>query len=275
MEDTNASSQQSTDGASSSNTRAENNANPNPNAGRNSQDLIKYITDDKISAVLWLTRLLTIVFSFLFIVPLFGYDPNTLFQKAMMSSAATSALKLHQRISNVPFQFSRDYFARLIVEDSFHYLLYSFIFLSISPVTIVLMPVTAFALLHLSAYSKNILNLAFGAEGGAPLRKLFNIVLSRDKEIMRFVAMNEIIIMPTLIIMIFMGRAGIFLPFVYYRFICMRYQSRRNPYNRIMFYELRTLVDYYSSQPTCPGFVRNLSQSLINFVQRFAPPQTA
>lgn len=274
MEDTNASSQQSTDGASSS-TRAENNANPNPNTGRNSQDLIKYITDDKISAVLWLTRLLTIVFSFLFIVPLFGYDPNTLFQKAMMSSAATSALKLHQRISNVPFQLSRDYFARLIVEDSFHYLLYSFIFLSISPVTIVLMPVTAFALLHLSAYSKNILNLAFGAEGGAPLRKLFNVVLSRDKEIMRFVAMNEIIIMPTLIIMIFMGRAGIFLPFVYYRFICMRYQSRRNPYNRIMFYELRTLVDYYSSQPTCPGFVRNLSQSLINFVQRFAPPQTA
>lgn len=71
------------------------------------------------------------------------------------------------------------------------------------------------------------------------------------------------------------GRAGIFLPFVYYRFICMRYQSRRNPYNRIMFYELRTLVDYYSSQPTCPGFVRNLSQTLINFVQRFAPPQTA
>lgn len=46
--------------------------------------------------------------------------------------------------------------------------------------------------------------LAFGAEGGAPLRKLFNVVLSRDKEIMRFVAMNEIIIMPTLIIMIFM-----------------------------------------------------------------------
>ena len=30
------------------------------------------------------------------------------------------------------------------------------------------------------------------------------------------------------------GRAGIFIPFVYYRFLCMRYQSRRNPYNKFV-----------------------------------------
>lgn len=276
MEDTNASS--NNEGASAnenSSSRTSTNNSQNSNPGRGSQDLLKFINDDKISAVLWLTRLLTLAFSFMFMIPIFGYDPNTLFQKAMMSSAATSALKLHQRINSIPFQFSRDYLSRLITEDSFHYLLYSFIFLSITPVTIVLMPISAFALLHFAAYSRNLLNLAVGSEGGAPIRKLANLVLTKDKEIMRFIAMNEIIIAPTVIVMIFMGRAGIFLPFIYYRFICMRYQSRRNPYNRIMFHELRTVIEHYTTQPSCPGIVRNFGQGLINLVLRFAPPQTA
>jgi hypothetical protein len=71
----------------------------------------------------------------MFIVPIFGFDLNVLYQKAAMSSAATSALKLHQRMTNVPFAFSREYMAKLFVEDSFHYLLYSMIFMSTQPVT--------------------------------------------------------------------------------------------------------------------------------------------
>lgn len=64
-----------------------------------------------------------------------SYHPSTLYSKTLMSGAATSALKLHQRMLNVPFQFSREYLAKLLIEDSFHYLLYSLIFLNTYPVT--------------------------------------------------------------------------------------------------------------------------------------------
>jgi hypothetical protein len=260
--------------SSSSNSSSRPTATPT-NARASSQDLMSFILQDKISAVLWFTRILTLIFSIMFIIPIFGFDPNTLYQKAMMSSAATSALKLHQRMNNVPFQLNREYLAKLIIEDSFHYLLYSFIFLSSAPVTIILMPVAAFALLHIAVYTKSILNLVVGTESAGPLQRALNAILAKDKDLMRFIAINEIIIAPTIIIMIFWGKAGIFVPFIYYRFICMRYQSRRNPYNRIMFYELRTIIEYYTSQPNCPGILRSLSQNLINLVNRFAPQQLA
>jgi hypothetical protein len=52
-----------------------------------------------------------------------------------MGSAATSALRLHQRLAGTPFQLSRAYFQLLVVEDSFHYLIYSIIFLNSYPIT--------------------------------------------------------------------------------------------------------------------------------------------
>ena len=52
-----------------------------------------------------------------------------------MGSAATSALKLHQRLHGVRFQLNREYLQRLIVEDSCHYLLFSILFLNSLPIT--------------------------------------------------------------------------------------------------------------------------------------------
>ena len=90
---------------------------------------------DKISFVLWATRVFTIICTLLFVFPFTSYDPNALYQKALMASAATSALKLHQRMTNIPFQLNKEYLGRLIIEDSFHYLLYALIFLNVFPVT--------------------------------------------------------------------------------------------------------------------------------------------
>lgn len=53
-----------------------------------------------------------------------------------MNNAATSALRLHQRVPHV--QLNRQFLERLFVEDSCHYLLYSLIFLYIAPVTCIL-----------------------------------------------------------------------------------------------------------------------------------------
>jgi len=257
--------------SASSSSTTNNNNNSNSSQNRPSE-VTKYIMNDKISALLFFTRILTLVFTFFFIIPISGYDLNALFQKAMLSSAATSALKLHQRVSGIPFQFSRVYLASLIIEDSFHYLLYALIFMNNSAVTIALMPVAGFALLHVASYSKTLLSLA-GIQNSF-INRVVNTLVAKDKDLMRFVAINEIIMCPTILVMIFAGKCGIFVPFIYYRFLCMRYQSRRNPYNRIMFYEMRIMLEHYTCQPSCPAFLRNLTSKFIALVMRMAPPQT-
>lgn len=75
-----------------------------------------------------------------------------------MANAATSALRLHQRMP--PFQFSRDYLQKLLLEDSCHYLLYSLIFLYAYPVLLIIFPVTLFAILHSASYSLTLLDVS-------------------------------------------------------------------------------------------------------------------
>jgi len=53
-----------------------------------------------------------------------------------MNNAATSALRLHQRVPRV--QFTRQFLETLLLEDSCHYLFYSLIFLYAAPVTCIL-----------------------------------------------------------------------------------------------------------------------------------------
>src|SRR6218665_715997 len=64
--------------------------------------------------------------------------PYSSYQRVLLSNAATSALRLHQRVPN--FQLSRAYIASLFLEDSAHYLFYSLIFLTSSPVSSILWP---------------------------------------------------------------------------------------------------------------------------------------
>jgi len=72
---------------------------------------------------------------------------------------------------------------------------------------------------------------------------------------------------------IWSGKGTIFMPFVYFRFLSMRYQSRRNPYNKQMFYELRVTIEYLVSKPSCPQMVRNMAQRVIGVISRMAPVQ--
>lgn len=242
-----------------------------PSASQTQTSIMEYVMRDKITFLLFLTRLFTVICTFLFIIPISGYDLNALFSKSLMSSAATSALKLHQRMAGVPFQLNRTYLNNLMIEDSFHYLLYALIFMSNSPITIVLMPVTGFALLHCCSYIKTLINLNGSDASFGPIRKLVNLVCMKDKDIMRFVAINEIIIMPTLVVMIVAGKSTVFMPFVYFRFLSMRYQSRRNPYCKIMFYELRLAVEQLTYNPSCPQFVRSGCQRAIGLISRMSP----
>ena len=75
-----------------------------------------------------------------------------------MSNAATSALRLHQRIPRA--QFSQEFLSQLLTEDSAHYLLYSIIFMYTAPITMVLAPIFLFALLHFASYSLGLLDVS-------------------------------------------------------------------------------------------------------------------
>lgn len=122
--------------------------------------LKQHITENKVKFGLWMTRLFTIIFTIGYIIPIFGYvsfttridiciceiigsyyylffsNPYNIYYKVLMSNAATSALRLHQRVPRV--QLTRQFLESLLLEDSCHYLLYSMIFLYAAPVTCIL-----------------------------------------------------------------------------------------------------------------------------------------
>lgn len=216
-----------------------------------------------------MTRVFTVFSSILFLLPIFGGNPYIHYHRALISNAATSALRLHQRLPN--FQFSRAFLSTMFAEDSCHYLLYSIIFLNSYPITMVLVPVFLFALLHACNYTTSLLDV-LGPNSVMFVRNLIRKIQAHQTNILRFIACGEIFLMPALVFMTFGGRCTIFHPFVYYKFLTLRYASRRNPYCRTLFYELRLTVEYVCNKPQCPQFVRNLSTKAIAFISRLAPP---
>lgn len=139
--------------------------------------LRQHIIDNKIKAALWVTRLFTIIFTIGYIIQIFGYvilnfcfidgkmklhilyfsNPYNIYYKILMNNAATSALRLHQRVPHV--QLNRQFLERLFVEDSCHYLLYSLIFLYTAPVTCILFNIINRKIKYLYFYTFIICNL--------------------------------------------------------------------------------------------------------------------
>lgn len=74
---------------------------------------------------------------------------------------------------------------------------------------------------------------------------------------------------------LYRGRAGLLTPFLYYHFLTLRYSSRRNPYTRNMFCELRLLLEGIATKPGTPSFLRTILLSVVAFASRLAPPQQA
>uniref|UniRef100_A0A240PKZ2 Uncharacterized protein n=1 Tax=Anopheles epiroticus TaxID=199890 RepID=A0A240PKZ2_9DIPT len=186
-----------------------------------------------------------------------------------MANAATSAIRLHQRLP--PFQLSRAYLQQTMLEDSFHYLLFSLIFLYVYPFIIIILPVVLFSVLHSTSYSLTLLD-TLGQNSWWGARLMISVVEFQTRNILRLAAFGEIIIMPTSVLLVFLGKAGIMTPLVYYQFLVMRYSSRRNPYTRNMFYELRLVAENFANGAGTPPFVRNTLHTAIGFISRLASP---
>lgn len=124
---------------------------PESQPNRGISALINHVSRNKVTFALWCTRLATILFTLNYLIPILGwvketcclnspikifrfrYAPYNMYYKALLASAATSALRLHQRLPQV--QLSREFFGLLFLEDSAHYLLYSVVFLYSPPLT--------------------------------------------------------------------------------------------------------------------------------------------
>ena len=231
-----------------------------------------HVIAHKVEFGLWATRLMTIFFCFNYFIPLFTGNAYQCFYKALMANAATSALRLHQRLPRVSL--TREFLAQLLAEDSAHYLVYSLIFLYAQPMTIALLPCALFAVLHAASYSLTLLDL-LGQNSWWGARMLISLVELQSRNILRMAAFSEIFLMPLVVLFVFFGRVSLVTPFMYYRFLGLRYASRRNPYTRSMFHELRLALEEVARNPRFPEGARNLVHKFIEMVSRFAPVQEA
>ncbi|XP_059488007.1 Krueppel homolog 2 [Neocloeon triangulifer] len=231
--------------------------------------LVDHIKAHKLDFALWCTRVCTIFFTIMYFIPLTG-NAYSCYYKALMANAATSALRLHLRLPQV--QLSQQFFAQLVAEDSCHYLFFSLIFLYVSPLALVLLPVVLFAMLHSASYSLTLLD-QLGQNSWWGARMLISLVEFQSVNILRMVAFTEILLMPFVFIMIFLGKAGLLTPFIYYNFLTLRYSSRRNPYTRNMFREIRVNLENVANKPSFPAFLKGPVHSGIALVSRLAPRQ--
>lgn len=253
---------------SDSSPTTESNARPNaspppapPSAPTSSP--LNMLLQRKTDAVLLLSRLATIFFALMYFLPIFRGEGQVYYSKALLSAIVTSVLRLRQRLP--AFQFSREFLFYLIREDSAHYLLYSFLFLSSVPMTIVLIPPATYAILHSCSFIKQL------CDSYPVVQRLCSKVIDHQINLLRFAALNEILLMPILILSIFVVRSNFLLIFMYYRFLTLRYTSQRNPYTRTLFGELRQTADYLCSRPSCPPIIARLCGNAIAFIERLRP----
>ncbi|XP_038056409.1 transmembrane protein 33-like [Patiria miniata] len=261
---------QGSQGTTQSGTSSSSNQSENGDQGGGFAAVGNYLANNKLDFCLWMSRMVTVICSLFYLVPIYGpQSAYGFYQRAIICNGLTSALRLQQRLPT--FQFNRVYLSLLLLEDSCHNLFFSLIFVNSHPITLALAPPFLFALLHASNFIKKLLNI-IGPNSVYLVRKMVDNLITRQSQILRFIALDEIILMPFLIFMVFTGRVSFLVPFMYFRFLTFRYASRRNPYCKQIFHELRIVTENYCSKPNTPAFLRNFLTKCIGMISRFAPP---
>ncbi|XP_078403350.1 transmembrane protein 33-like isoform X2 [Cetorhinus maximus] len=211
----------------------------------------QFMMSNKTESIMWLLRLFTLVSTFFFLFPILGVvESGHFYQRALLANALTSACRLHQRLPR--FKFSRAYVTQALLEDSCHYLLYSLIFITSYPITLCLVPVAVFSLLHATAYTRKVLDI-IGPNSIPWVRSFLDKMTTHQQSLFKFIACNEILLMPAAVFMLLGGRAHLFLPFFYYRFLTLR----------TLFYELRVAIEQLTARPSCPTFIRSACHKAI------------
>lgn len=216
------------------------------NSPRGWDSVIAHIKGHKIDFVLAVTRALTVLCTLSYLVGFPGPASNR-FKQALLMNAATSSLRLHQRMPPPPLnQLNRNYFANLIREDSFHYLVFPLMFFTGQPITLVLLPCALYALFNLAIYAISILDKLGDQE---PLKlEISNFVAKYQQNLLYTIALSEVTLMPVVVISVFTKVVNLLVPIFYYRFLLLRYNSTRNAHLKMLIVEIKTFVTTYASR---------------------------
>lgn len=216
-----------------------------PTQTRGWEAVVAHVTSHKIDFILAVTRAITVFCTLSYLVGFPGPSGNR-YKQALLMNAATSSLRLHQRMPPPPLnQLNRNYFMNLIREDSFHYLIFPLMFFTGQPITLALLPCALYALFNLAVYAISILDKLGNQES---LRvELSNLVAKYQQNLLYTIALSEFTLMPTVLIGVFTRVVGILVPILYYRFLLLRYNSTRNAHLKSLVIQLRTLaMTYYT-----------------------------
>ncbi|KAK0416070.1 hypothetical protein QR680_012280 [Steinernema hermaphroditum] len=229
--------------------------------------MMDYMKANQMDSILFLCRLVTVFFSICYILP-FGSMSTTAYTRAFAAAAATNVFRLRQRLTW--FAFSREFLAYMILEDSAHYVMYCIIFITSAPVTMALIPIAFYGVWNSAKFFVAMCNAT--GNGDSKMCRLVNEqVQKHTANLLGIIACAEIFVFPVFVAMIFMGKVSIFFPLIYGRFLSLRYMSRRNPYTRTAFYQLKCSVHQGVNHPSCPQLVRNIAYKGIELIERFAP----
>lgn len=202
--------------------------------------VVEHVTNHKIDFILAVTRALTVLCTISYLI---GYPgpSNNRFKQALLMNAATSSLRLHQRMPPPPLsQLSRTYFTNLIREDSFHYLIFPLMFFSGQPVALALLPCSLYAVFNLAVYAITILN-KLGNQDQLKA-KISDLVAKYQQSLLHTVALSEVALMPLVTIGVFTRFVGILVPVLYYRFLMLRYNSTRNAHLKLLVSQIMTIA---------------------------------
>jgi len=244
-----------------------NNSSSNPAPLPLMQRLTILLNAGKLDAAAWFIRIYLVFLSIQYIL-LGGAIPSVegCYKRCLICNAVIACIRLHQRIGN-QFALSKEHFLRMSTEDSAHYLFFSIIFLmQPSKITLALMPITLMAVINAVKYGYKVMEVLNTNVG----RSLLNSVAMKQQTLFRLVALTEIFLLPMLTLMVFLGRAQFLSPFLYYRYIKLRYSSQRNAYCRQVFYELRMSGDMYKNSPRTPGIFKKAIDASQNLCFRLA-----
>lgn len=209
----------------------------------------------KLDAASWIIRIYLIILSVQYTL-LGGAVPsmNSYYKKCLLANALVACIRLHQRVGN-NLSISKEHMMKVIAEDSAHYLLFSMVFLTQpGKITLALVPISVMALVHSVKYGYNIVNILESSMGTRAL----NAVAEKQQMLFRLVSLTEIMLLPVLVLMLFFRRSTIFAPFLYYRYIKLRYSSQRNHYCRQVFYELNMTAEQYKYSGKTPQIVKTV-----------------
>ncbi|KAI0988524.1 hypothetical protein GJ496_004477 [Pomphorhynchus laevis] len=211
-----------------------------------------------------LLRLAGIVASLCFVLPFWShYQRAIYYSRALRYYILAWSIRLFQRLPK--YCSILQYCSDILKEDSCHHIIYCLIMSNTMPMTIVVFPMGLYASLQLTSFLSQLI-LPYTNKFTVQIRPIITKILIHQREILRAIALCELLLFPILIFCAFTKRAALFTPIGYYNFIRLRYNSKRNPYTRETVSSLMNLARIKINTPACPSQIKSYGNSILDFI---------